>query len=617
MGWYLQPSPPPPHTHTQEHGLGVAQDEPRAAQMYAAAAQRGCPTAANNLAKMILDGRGGIMQVPAAAATGGRSRRRMGADGVAAPAPAAPTPVSMAMALFRRAAEAGSASAWYNLGVCHLQQIKQQQASLKKLGLAGGGGGGEATPVLLGAKDEAGMAEAIRCLAEAASRGHARAALRAGHLHLLRSAAAAAVDAFATAALNAAAAMAGAAGGGGSHGGAAGEEAASPAAADAAEVEAEALWCLAQLAERQSAVLEGRAAAALAAAAAGSAAGSEGTGGGRPSGDGGAAASRMNSVRSRGLAASASGNSRASGGARASGASGDGDFAGGGFDAGVGAMGDDDVAVGQLLATLAGTSAGGDAAAAAAAAAAIAGGDGISEDMAAAAAADPAAAAALRFAKELCRLDFDCCRQPGAVRRGGALTTAAVTAAGLDPSGVPPAQRVRGLRRLRRQAREVIAESAAPGVKAAADSGGDGESRSSVDGGGGSGGFAAGLPSAGPVSSALARLDLQLQQPGERATRSRCAAAELMAAAAARGHAGAQHWLAGWQWSMGHTGGAAALWQAAAARGHGPSLMVLGQMAEAGHVMVAAAGASAGGAAGQLQTAGRGADLAAAARYYL
>ncbi|KAG2427127.1 hypothetical protein HXX76_012637 [Chlamydomonas incerta] len=613
------------YAYLLEHGLGVAQDEPRAAQMYAAAAQRGCPTGANNLAKMILDGRGGIMQVPGAA-TSGRSRRRLGADGVSAAAPAAPTPVGMAMALFRRAADAGSASAWYNLGVCHLQQIKQQQASLKKLGLSGGngrggreGGGGEATPVLLGAKDESGMAEAIRCLTEAASRGHARAALRAGHLHLLRSAAAAAVDAFSTAAINAAATMAAAAGGGGgSHGAAAVEEAdgavaASPAAADAAEVEAEALWCLAQLAERQSAVLEGRAAVALAAAnAPGSAAGSEGTGGGRPSGDGGTA-SRMDSVRSRGLQASTSGNSRHSGGTHASGAGG---VARANEEVAAGA--DDDVAVGQLLATLAGTGPGGDAAAAAAAATAIAGSDAISDDMAAAAAADPAAAAALRFAKELCRLDFDCCRQLGAVRNGGALTAAAAAAAGLDPAGVPPAQRVRGLRRLRRQAREVVAEAAAPGVMAAAvsDSGGDGESRSSVDGGGGS---AAGLPSAGHVSAALARLDLQLQQPGERATRSRRAAAELMAAAAARGHAGAQHWLAGWQWSMGHTGGAAALWQAAAARGHGPSLMVLGQMAEAGHVMAAAAaGTSAGGAAGQqLQTAGRGADLAAAARYYL
>ncbi|KXZ46556.1 hypothetical protein GPECTOR_42g764 [Gonium pectorale] len=83
------------------------------------ATQRGCPTAASNLVKMILDGRGGIF---------------VGAGG--GTASGAATPAALATALFRRAAASGSASAWYNLAMCHLQQFKQQGGK----GAAGGRG---------------------------------------------------------------------------------------------------------------------------------------------------------------------------------------------------------------------------------------------------------------------------------------------------------------------------------------------------------------------------------------------------------------------------------------------------------------------------------------------
>jgi hypothetical protein len=79
-----------------------------------------------------------------------------------------------------------------------------------------------------------------------------------------------------------------------------------------------------------------------------------------------------------------------------------------------------------------------------------------------------------------------------------------------------------------------------------------------------------------------------------------------MAAAAALGHAAAQHWLAGWRWSLGQQAAAVSLWESAGRRGHGASLMVLGQMAEGGQLPSSEDGAVVNGA-----------DLAAAARFYL
>ncbi|KAG2492734.1 hypothetical protein HYH03_008900 [Edaphochlamys debaryana] len=563
------------YAYLLEHGLGVEQDEVRAAQLYATAAQRNCPTAANNLAKMILDGRGGIVASPpnGQRPIANRRNRKPGADSggawstAAAAAAAAAvaaasgagsaaavTPVALATALFKRAAQAGSTAAWYNLGVCHLQQLKVQNQP------------GVVSVVPHHYREEH-EREAIVAFTEAAKRGHARAALRAGHLQLQRSSAAAAVEAFASAALNSAAAAAGGAaeagvgadttaigaatsGRGGNAGGGA-----------SAEVEAEALWCLAQLAERQAAVLEGRAAAV------------SGPAGWRDgAGDGGR------------------GGSESRGSSQHDSEGGD----------------DEGRMVRQLLATLASPEGGGGPGVTAAA-------EGLYDTVTA---GDPAAAAAVAFARELCRLDFDICRQSPAQLYGA---SAAVAAA--SPSGAPP---VRGLKRLRRQARELLTDPAAVAGAAAAaaltggavDTSASASRAESLDGDrnprGGREGPGAGD---GTAEAALARLDLHLLQPGERAQRARRAAADLMAAAAARGHASAQHWLAGWQWSMGSRGAAVALWEAAGRRGHGGALMVLGQMAEAGQLPPAlGSGLTAGGS----PTGGAGgADLAAAARYYL
>jgi TPR repeat protein len=109
LRWRLRASPHgPPGSlalEAQEHGgPGLPRDEPRAAQLYAAASQRGCATAANNLARMLLDGRGGL------AAGGGA-----GAGGAGAGAQELGGPQALARALLRRSAAAGNSSAWYNL----------------------------------------------------------------------------------------------------------------------------------------------------------------------------------------------------------------------------------------------------------------------------------------------------------------------------------------------------------------------------------------------------------------------------------------------------------------------------------------------------------------------
>ncbi|EFJ41808.1 hypothetical protein VOLCADRAFT_98199 [Volvox carteri f. nagariensis] len=532
-----------------EHGLGVEQDESRAVQLYAAAAQRNCPTAANNLAKMILDGRGATAAATAAAAAAA------GAEGTEGTSPA-----SLAQTLFRRAARGGSASAWYNLGVCHLQQLKMKVKGASGDAVAAAAA---AAPLAAAAREDL-ESEALRCFAEAAKRGHARAALRAGYLHLQRSTAAAA------------------------------------------------------LAERQAAILEVRTAAEAppgTAAAAGVASNSSPEQPqSRPVGDasgGLGAAGAPPAVLRRRLSSTRSDRD-----------GGDGDAADGLEDeiaserAGDGADGgsvdgvairrdavDEDAsstrtggtvsrAVGQLLATLAGSSNlyGADGGVVTAAAAAVAAaGDGLEDH--------PDATAAVRFAREICRLDFSCCRRPTADQP---FTAPPPLADGVGGSGRVA---IRGLRRLRYQAREVLAEGAATATAAAnvsVPTPGSVSETSSVIGTAGA--------AAAPMVAALARLDLELQQPAERARRARRAAAELAAAAATLGHAAAQHWLAGWRWSMGQQAAAVALWEAAGRRGHGASLMVLGQMAESGQLPAEASGGGGGGG---------GADLAAAARYYL
>lgn len=70
--------------------MGVRKDEHRAARLYIRAANAGNATAANNLAKMLFDGRAMVVDHPAA------------------------------VAMFSRAAEGGSSAAEYNLGTCYL-----------------------------------------------------------------------------------------------------------------------------------------------------------------------------------------------------------------------------------------------------------------------------------------------------------------------------------------------------------------------------------------------------------------------------------------------------------------------------------------------------------------
>ncbi|GIL88065.1 hypothetical protein Vretifemale_16099, partial [Volvox reticuliferus] len=615
-----------------EHGLGIQQDEARAAQLYAAAAQRNCPTASNNLAKMILDGRGATAAataaVAAAVAASGKGKEAAAGGSGGAGAGDVASPATLAKALLKRAAYAGSASAWYNLGVCHLQQVKQKGVAVGAGGAVVGGG----APLAAAIRDDIEM-EALQCFAEAAKRGHARAALRAGYLYLQRSAAAAAVEAFCAAALNAVASRASPVDAGGDGPAAASGPGMAVALAAGISVEAEALWCLAQLAERQAAVLEVRKAAGttppLPVEAAGQTtsigrqgdgarpSGSHGSGDETAEGSDGEGGSFRSSDRGDGAdsdgggigATPSAGNHRPDGdGVGNDGGSGDGDASS------THTGGTENRAVGQLLATLAGSSniRGPDGAAAIAgmAAAATAAGSHSAAD----GVEDPAAAAAVRFAKEICRLDFSCCRRPAGhlpfttPPRAAANSSDNRSTAASSASAVP----IRGLRRLRHQAREVLVEEAAASDTASAavaaiisaTPGSLSEASSTA-----AEGASSGAGAAAPMATALARLELELQQPAERARLARRAAAELMAAAAALGYAAAQHWLAGWRWSMGQRTAAVALWEAAGRRGHGASLMVLGQMAESGQLVAAAEGTSGGG--------GGNADLANAARYYL
>ncbi|GIL65223.1 hypothetical protein Vafri_19035 [Volvox africanus] len=610
-----------------EHGLGIQQDEPRAAQLYAAAAQRNCPTAANNLAKMILDGRGATAAATAAAAaavtaSGKGGEAAAGEVGGAGAGDVAP-PATIAKALLKRAARAGSASAWYNLGVCHLQQVKQSRAA----GGAGGAVVGGGAPLAAAMRDDVEV-EALHCFAEASKRGHARAALRAGYLYLQRSAAAAAVEAYCAAALNVSASRSSQLDAGGDRPATASGPGGAAAVAAGTAIEAEALWCLAQLAERQAAVLEVRKAAgtlpllpAAATVAGGGltgrqgdgASGNQGGGDGTGEGSDGEGGSRHSTDGGN----DTDGDGDGIGGAESAGTprpGGDGDGDGDGDASSTRTGGTENRAVGQLLATLASSSKiqGPDGAAAVAgmaAAATAAGTRGAADGL-----EDPAAATAVRFAKEICRLDFSCCRRPAGHLPFTTPPRAAANSSDTPSKAAPSAPSVpfRGLRRLRQQAREVLAEeaaasdtaSAAVAVIISATPGSLSEASSAAAEGG-----SAGAGAAAPMAVALARLELELQQPAERARGARRAAAELMAAAAVLGHAAAQHWLAGWRWSMGQQAAAVALWAAAGRRGHGPALMVLGQMAESGQLPVAAVGMAGGG--------GGNADLASAARYYL
>ncbi|GLI66802.1 hypothetical protein VaNZ11_010712 [Volvox africanus] len=608
-----------------EHGLGIQQDEPRAAQLYAAAAQRNCPTASNNLAKMILDGRGATAAATAAAAAAAAASGKGGeaAAGVVGGAGDVASPATIAKALLKRAARTGSASAWYNLGVCHLQQVKQSRAA----GGAGGTGGtvvSGSAPLAAAMRDDVEV-EALHCFAEASKRGHARAALRAGYLHLQRSAAAAAVEAFCAAALNVGVMRPSQLDVGGDRPATASGPGGAAAVAAGTAVEAEALWCLAQLAERQAAVLEVRKAAGtrplLPAAATvvgggltsrqvdgASPSGGQGGGDGTGEGSDGEGGSRHSADDGDGTDGDGGGIGAAeSDGTHRPGGDGGGDASS------TRTGGTENRAVGQLLATLAGSSKiqGPDGAAAVAgmaAAATAAGSRGAADGL-----EDPAAAAAVRFAKEICRLDFSCCRRPAGHLPFTTPPRLVASSSDTQSRAAPstPAVTFRGLRRLRQQAREVLVEesaasdtaSAAVAVIISANSGSLSEASSAAEGGSGATGAAA------PMAAALARLELELQQPAERARGARRAAAELMAAAAALGHAAAQHWLAGWRWSMGQQAAAVELWEAAGRRGHGPSLMVLGKMAESGQLPAAAAGIAGGGSGN--------ADLASAARYYL
>lgn len=132
--------------HPTPFAAGVTQDQARAAKLYGrAAAATGNATAANNLAKMLLDSRADLAMLRDLADTtlgpvlwpaqaGGAQGAGMMAlqvgveQGSAAAAAAA--------RLFEMAADQGSVSAWYNLGVCHHDGI----------GAFGGRGGVRATP---------------------------------------------------------------------------------------------------------------------------------------------------------------------------------------------------------------------------------------------------------------------------------------------------------------------------------------------------------------------------------------------------------------------------------------------------------------------------------------
>lgn len=582
--------------------------------MYAAAAQRGCPTASNNLAKMILDGRGGIAAAATAASGTGSTSRSSRAVQEGRDGEGAGSPTALAMALFKRSARSGSAAAAFNVGMCHLQQLRKQQQ--QQVG-SKGDGAGDGTADGEVPYDER---EALRWFGEAAAKGHARAALKAGQLHLQRERAAAAVEAFATAALNAAAA---------GQGGAGAKDATAGGGGGGRDAESEALWCLAQMAERQAGVLEERAVMAGLEGGGGGGGGGggkeqqEGGLGGRGSGDG--SEDRRVMRGGSGLLGSGNGRSRkrmglehkndlatafVDGGGDGGGELGvrsDGSGSGKGVPgsgaeaagAGVGG-GEEGRMVRQLLASLADAGKGGSGVGVGGAGrgGVLANGEVFSSD--------PRDAAAVAFANQLCRLDFGVCCRPagplplGALLAGGGTATASKGSRGTAKGEGEPRDgadvdrlRVYGLKRLRRQARELMA--AGGGSVAAQQDDGDGSEASSL-GGAVAGGAA--------VASALARLDLQLKPAAERAAVARRAAADLMAAAAVRGHPAAQHWLAGWQWAAGQRAAAVALWENAGAAGYGAALMALGQLAEAGQEA----------ADGQ---AARGPDLAAAARHYL